>query len=63
MQYRVKDFWRWHRNFESFRERFQSEYERFESWLVSDKVVEKEQFVGAYYQELGDEDGFIDLVL
>jgi hypothetical protein len=25
-QYRVKDFWNWHRNFENFRARYQAEF-------------------------------------
>ena len=58
-QYRVRDFWSWHRNFESFRARFQSEYERLESWLSSDGLVVKEQFLGAYYEASGDEDNSV----
>ena len=54
-QYRVKDFWSSHRDFEFFRARFQSQFERFESWIVSDGLIEKEQFLGAYY--LGQSDG------
>ena len=49
-QYRVKDFWNWHRDFEIFRARFQREFERFESWIVSEGLIEKEQFLGAYYE-------------
>ena len=52
-QYRVKDFWAWHRSFENFRSRFQSEYERFGNWILSDGLIEKEQFLGAYYEEFG----------
>jgi hypothetical protein len=55
-QYRVRDFWAWHRSFESFRGQFQLEYERFGSWIVSDGLIEKEQFLGAYYEELGGEE-------
>jgi hypothetical protein len=29
--YRVRDFWIWHRDFERFRDRFQYEFEEFES--------------------------------
>jgi hypothetical protein len=47
-QYRVKDFWNWHRKFETFRARFQREFERFENWIVSETLIEKEQFLGAY---------------
>jgi hypothetical protein len=58
LQYRVKDFWSWHRNFEVFRARFHSEFERFEEWLRSARLVEREQFLGAYYEkhEGGSED-------
>jgi hypothetical protein len=55
-QYRVRDFWSWHRNFEKFRAYSQNEYERFHGWLVSDGLIEKEQFLGAYY-ETGPGDG------
>jgi hypothetical protein len=63
VQYRIKDFWCEHQGFEGFRERFQSEYERFENWLISDGIIEREQFLGAYYEKPSDEDDFIDLVL
>jgi len=61
-QYRVRDFWSWHRRFEVFRTGFQSEFERFESWIRSERLIEKEEFLGAYYEkfENGDEQ---DLVL
>jgi hypothetical protein len=49
-QYRVRDFWAGHRSFENFRWRLQLEYERFGSWIFSDGLVEKEQFLGAYYE-------------
>jgi hypothetical protein len=54
MQYRVKDLWSWHRNFEIFRARFQDEFERFEAWLRSERLIEKEQFLGAYYEKRKD---------
>ena len=50
-QYRVKDFWSWHRNFEVFRARFQAELERFENWIVNEGLIEKERFLGAYYEK------------
>ena len=53
-QYRVRDFWIWHRNFEVFRARFQAEFERFEEWLLSEGLIQKEQFLGAYYQKFED---------
>jgi uncharacterized protein YeaO (DUF488 family) len=61
-QYLVRDFWSWHRNFEIFRARFHAECEQFEDWIRSEKLVEREQFLGAYYEksEGGSEE---DLVL
>jgi hypothetical protein len=53
-QYRVKDCWNWHRNFEVFRARFQAEFEQFESWIRSEKLIEEEQFLGAYYERFED---------
>jgi len=53
----VRDFWSWHRNFEIFRARFQDEFERFEEWLRSERLIEKEQFLGAYYEKPEDETG------
>jgi len=50
-QYRVKDFWSWHRNFEIFRARFHAEFEQFEQWLRSERLIEREQFLGAYYEK------------
>jgi hypothetical protein len=55
-QYRVRDLWAWHRDFEIFRSHHQMEYERFESWIISSGLIEKEQFLGVYYEPLGDED-------
>ena len=53
-QYRVKDYWAWHRNFERFRERLQAEFERFENWIRPEGLIEKEQFLGAYYEKYDD---------
>jgi hypothetical protein len=61
-QYRVRDFWSWHRNFEVFREQFQAGIESFEIWLRPESVIEKEQFLGAYYERF-DNGGEQDLVL
>ena len=54
-QYRVRDLWAGHRDFERFRSRFQLGYERFESWIRSDGLIEKEQFLGVYYEKFGGE--------
>jgi hypothetical protein len=59
-QYRVRDFWDWHRSFERFRSAKQAEFERFEEWLRSERLIGKEQFLGAYYEKSGGE---TDLVL
>ncbi|MGA8274390.1 MAG: hypothetical protein WB919_22725 [Candidatus Sulfotelmatobacter sp.] len=48
-QYRVRDHWAWHRNFENFRGQFQSEYQQFEKWMLADGLIERQQFLGAYY--------------
>jgi hypothetical protein len=58
-QYRVRDFWGWHRDFGNFRAKFQSEYERFEGWIVSDGLIDKEQFLGAYYEQYSDGDDLV----
>jgi hypothetical protein len=50
-QYRVRDLWSWHRNFEIFRARFHAEFERFEEWIRSERMIEREQFLGAYYEK------------
>ena len=57
--YRVRDLWSWHREFEVFRSRFHAEVDRFELWLRSEGVIEREQFLGAYYEKFeggSDED-------
>jgi len=59
-RYRVRDFWIWHLGFELFRERFAAEFERFERLILSEGLVEREQFVGAYYEKApGDEDDLV----
>jgi hypothetical protein len=60
-QYRVKDSWIWHRGFERFRDRMQVEFEKFEVWIRSEGLVEKEQFLGAYYEKFNDgsEEGLV----
>jgi hypothetical protein len=63
LQYRVRDLWSWHRNFEIFRARFHAEFERFEEWLRSERLIEKEQFLGAYYERFKDDGSEEDLVL
>jgi hypothetical protein len=50
-RYRVRDCWNWHRDFELFREKFSADYERFERLIAAEGLVEREQFIGAYYEK------------
>jgi hypothetical protein len=52
-RYRVRDFWHGHRGFEIFRERFSEDFAQFDRQIV-DELVEKQEFVGAYYEADGD---------
>jgi hypothetical protein len=52
-RYRVRDFWQGHRGFEIFRERFSEDFAQFDRQIV-DELVEKQEFVGAYYEADGD---------
>jgi hypothetical protein len=51
-RYRVRDFWSWHRGFELFRERVSEDFAQFDREIV-EKLVEKQEFVGAYYEADG----------
>jgi hypothetical protein len=59
LRYRVRDFWRSHREFEMFRERFAAEVERFHSLLTGEGIVVKFEVVGTYYDERGDGDDLV----
>ena len=48
-RHRVRDFWSWHRGFERFREQYSEDFLRFDREVVED-LVEKQEFVGAYYE-------------
>ncbi|HET7893320.1 MAG TPA: hypothetical protein VFL34_17460 [Candidatus Sulfotelmatobacter sp.] len=48
-RYRVRDFWNGHRGFEIFRERFSEDFAQFDQRIV-DELIEKQEFVGAYYE-------------
>jgi hypothetical protein len=55
-RYRARDFWTSHWEFEWFRERHQRECERFAELIASERILEREIFLGAYYEdEPGDE--------
>jgi hypothetical protein len=51
--YRVRDFWSGHRGFEIFRERFSEDFAHFDRQIV-EELIEKQEFVGAYYEADGD---------
>ncbi len=53
-RYRVRDFWSGHRGFEIFRERYSEDFTQFDRRIV-DELVEKQEFVGAYYEADGDQ--------
>ncbi len=53
-RYRVRDFWSEHRGFEMFRERF-AEFSGRLDRLIVEELVEKQEFVGAYYEADGDD--------
>jgi hypothetical protein len=56
---RVRDFWSGHRRFEEFRERFSRGFAEFDRQMV-DELVEKQEFVGAYYEADGDDKGELE---
>jgi hypothetical protein len=53
-RYRVRDFWSGHRGFEEFRERFADFSGRLDR-LIAEELVERQEFVGAYYEADGDD--------
>jgi hypothetical protein len=56
-RYRGFDFWRSHQDFEAFREAHQVECEQFAQWAASEGLVEREIWLGSFYQdERGGED-------
>jgi hypothetical protein len=48
------DRWHGHRGFEIFRERFAEGFTEFDRQIV-DELVEKQEFVGSYYEANEDE--------
>ncbi len=52
--YRVRDFWIGHRGFEIFREIFAEEFGQFDRQVI-EELVEKQEFIGAYYEAEGDD--------
>ena len=53
-RYRVRDFWNGHRGFEIFRERF-AEFSGRLDLMIAEELVERQEFVGAYYEADGDD--------
>jgi len=53
-RYRVRDFWRGHRGFEVFRERFSEDFAEFDRQII-EGLIEQQEFVGAYYEAGGGE--------
>ena len=51
-QYRVRDFWHGHRGFEGFREHYSEDFAQFDRQIV-DGLIERQEFVGAYYEADG----------
>jgi hypothetical protein len=52
-QYRLRDFWNGHRGFEVFRERCSEDFAEFDRQIVQE-LVEREEFLGAYYEKPED---------
>ena len=50
----MRDFWRGHRGVEMFRERFAEGFAQFDRQIVGE-LIEKQEFVGAYYEADGDD--------
>jgi hypothetical protein len=55
-RYRVRDFWIGHRAFEIFRERFSEDLAEFDRGVIGE-LLERQEFVGTYY-ESDDDFGF-----
>jgi hypothetical protein len=58
-QYRVRDTWWSHHEFEFFRARYGNDVERLQSLLWRDGIASKFEFVGAYYDERSDGDDLV----
>jgi hypothetical protein len=52
-QYRVREFWSWHRGFE-FSACFSEDFAQFDR-RIAEEMVDKQEFVGAYYEADGDD--------
>ncbi|MBZ5629565.1 MAG: hypothetical protein LAO06_11945 [Acidobacteriia bacterium] len=45
------DFWTSHREFEVFRAKFASHYDRFNRQVLEEGLIEKQVLVGTYYSD------------
>jgi len=57
--YKVRDYWRSHRDFEEFRGQHRFEIDQFQRWLASKDLVEHETLLGAFYDDGEDESGLV----
>jgi len=58
-RYRVTDRWYSHQGFESFREEYQQEYEKFSRLILNEGLVERETVLGSFYEDGPDESGLV----
>lgn len=61
-RYKVLDYWHSHEGFEEFRERYQTDCERFSLLVASEGLIEQEVFLGSFYTSGTDWDEGTDLV-
>ena len=52
--FRVFDYWRFHWDFETFRESYQQDLEQFRRWLANKDLVDHETLVGSFYIDEAD---------
>jgi hypothetical protein len=55
-RYTLFDYWRSHQHFEAFRRHRGSECESLSRWLLDEGVIEREVWLGSFY-ERDDDDG------
>jgi hypothetical protein len=49
--YEVFDYFRSHGGFESFREQYRQEYERFHQLIAREAMIESEKVLGSFYED------------
>ncbi len=55
-RYRVRDFWAGHSKFELFRQQYAREYEHFDRLISANGLIERQQFLGGYYEDSDGDD-------